>query len=130
MPFVEYPQKILGIKIRKRLGKPCMCGHIIPGWSEMGDDNEFSAQYAQRRPRKGNGLLAPPVYGPQKNFSMRPYWPSQPPSEARNSQQEKFRQAVHSWQALTSEQKNVYNKIAIKQGRRGYNYFISITIKS
>jgi hypothetical protein len=130
MPFVQYPQQILGMKIQKRLGKPCMCGYIIPGWSEMGDDNEFSAQYAQRRHRKGNGKLVPPTYGTPKNFYMRPYWPTQPPSDARNAQQEKLHQAVHSWQALTYSQKQAYNAIAIRYNRRGYNYFISQTIKS
>ncbi len=130
MPFVKYPQQILGMKIQKRLGKPNQCGWIIPGWSEMGDDNEFTGQYAQRRPRKGNGLLSPIVFGTPENFRMRPYWPSQPFSEKRNAQQEKFHQAVHSWQALTKAEEDVYNKIANKYGRRGYNYFISKTIKS
>ena len=39
MPFVEYPQKIMGFTIKKRLGLPNMFGWIIPGWSQFGDDN-------------------------------------------------------------------------------------------
>jgi len=96
----------------------------------LGDDNEFSGQYAQRRHRKGNGYYVPPTYGTPKNFFFRPYWPSQPPSESRDAQQAKLTYAVSLWQGLTSEQKAVYNAIAIKKGRRGYNYFISQTINS
>ena len=130
MPFVEYPQTILGVTIKKRLGLPNMCGWAICGWSECGDDNIFSGLYQQRRPRQGNGLIAPVIFGKQKNFVQRPQWPIQPPSEARDAQQTKFKNALLAWQALTESEKQYYNTYASRLSRRGYDYFMSKTLKS
>lgn len=130
MPYVDWPQKAMGFTIRKRLGTPNMFGWIIPSWSEYGDDNEYSAVYQQRRPRQGNGLDGPIQFGSQKNFMQRPAWPIQPPSAARDAQQAKFSTAISMWQALTDEEKAVYNTIASRRSKRGFDYFMSKTLKS
>lgn len=130
MPFVGYPQQILGLKIRKRLGRPNKCGWAICGWAQCGDTNDFSGVYQQRRPRKGNGLAGLIIFGKQKNFVQKPAWPSQPASAARDAQQAKFKTALLAWQALTNEQKKFYNTYASRISRRGYDYFMSKTLKS
>lgn len=130
MPFIGFPQQILGFKITKRLGLPNMCGWSVCGWSECGDDNDFNGEYQQRRPRIGNGLNEPIIFGKPKNFARRPIWPEQPASEARDAQQTKFKNALLAWQALTESQKQAYNTYASRLSRRGYDYFMSKTLKS
>lgn len=130
MPFVGAFENQLNITIRKRLGLPNKCGWAVPGWSQCGDDNDFTGTYQQRRPRKGNGLLGPVIFGRQKNFVQKPYWPIQPASALRDAQQEKFKTALLAWQALTIEQKNVINTNATRRSKRGYDLFMSQTLKS
>ena len=130
MPFVEFPQRILGFQIKKRLGKPNMCGWSIPGWSECGDDNNFSGVYQARQNRVWNGDGTFTLFGKRKCFQMRPAWPVQPPSVARDAQQAKFKTALLAWQALTDEQKKAYNTIATRRSKRGYDLFMTKTLKS
>lgn len=130
MPFIGVCEKIPAETIRKRLGKPNLFGWIIFGWSEFGDDNPVSGVYQQRRNRKWDGVGGFIIGKVQKNFFQKPAWPVQPPSAARDAQQEKFRTALSAWQALTNEQKLLYNQIARKKQKRGYDYFMSKTLKS
>lgn len=130
MPFIKSFEKIPALIIRKRLGLPNMCGWSIPGWSQCGDDNNYTGVYQQRRPRHFNSVTGKWEFGRQKNFWQMPAWPIQPASVARDAQQAKFVTALEMWQALTSEQKVAYNTIASRRGRRGYDYFMSKTLKS
>ena len=130
MPFVGVGEYVPADTIRKRLGKPNMFGWIIFGWSEFGDDNYASGVYQQRRNRRWNGINGFISEKHPRNFIMKPAWPVQPPSEARDAQQAKFKTALLAWQALTAEQKAYYNTIASRRSRRGYDYFMSITLKS
>jgi hypothetical protein len=130
MPFITAFEKIPAFKITKQLGLPNMCGWAIPGWSECGDDNNYSGVYQARRRRIGNNenwRIGDPK---PLNFFMRPYWPTQPPSALRDAQQDKFKTALLMWQALTSEQKMFYNRIATRRSKRGYDLFMSQTLKS
>lgn len=129
MPFLENKKKIIAMKITKRLGLPNMCGWSICGWSQCGDENEFCGVYQQRRRRKGNGKNEPVKFGSIENFVMLPAWPVQPPSELRDFRQGLFVSVLESWQALTQAEKIVYNKIAEKYNKRGYDYYMSKTIK-
>lgn len=130
MPFIGSFEKIPAHKITKRLGKPNLCGWSICGWSVCGDSNPDSGVYQQRRNRRWNGVGGFIVSEHPRNFIQRPAWPIQPPSEARDVQQAKFKVALQMWQSLTPEQKLYYNAIANKLSRRGYDYFMSITLKS
>lgn len=130
MPFVEYPQQALGFTIKKRLGKPNMFGWIIPGWSEFGDDNIFAGVYQQRRNRVGNGKNKPVQFGSQKNFMQLPAWPPYVLTTRRVTQQEKLKTALLMWQNLTEEEKSVYNKTATRRSKRGFDLFMSKTLKS
>lgn len=130
MPFVEVGQFVPADTIRKRLGKPNQFGWIMFGWSEFGDDNYAAGVYQQRRNRRWNGIDGFISEKHPRNFIMKPAWPVQPPSEARDAQQDKFRTAIGMWQALTTSEKEVYNKIATRRSRRGFDYFMSKTLKS
>ena len=124
MAFVTYPQRVIGFQIRKRLGLPNMFGWIIPGWSQFGDDNEFTGVYQQRYRRLDYWTVGYTPKGKRDNFRMCPAWPIQPASSARDAQQAKFKTALLAWQALTNEQKEVYNTYATKISKRGYDIFM------
>jgi hypothetical protein len=130
MPFVEVGQLTPASVVRKRLGKPNFFGWIRFGWSEFGDDNYASGVYQQRRNRRWNGVDGFISAKHPRNFIMKPAWPVQPASVARDAQQAKFTTALGMWQALTTEQKKYYNTIANRLSRRGYDYFMSKTLKS
>lgn len=130
MPFINWLEKIPAFTIRKRLGKPNQFGWIVFGWSEFGDPCEYSGVYQQRRHRKWNGAGGFIISQQQLNFFQKPAWPVQPASTARDAQQAKFVTALGMWQDLTTAQKKYYNKIASRKSKRGYDYFMSITLKS
>lgn len=130
MPFIGPFEKIPAFTITKRLGLPNKCGWAICGWSQCGDIDDYSGVYQQRRNRQWNGVDGFIIGKVPKNFFMKPAWPSQPPSEARDAQQAKFSTALLMWQALTNEEKQVYNAIADKYSKRGYDIFMSRTLKS
>lgn len=130
MPFVDFPQKAIGIDVRGRLGLPAQCGYIVPGWSEMGDDNDFVGVY-QRRPRRLGTIVGGQVFMQKKeNFWMKPAWPVDPATAAQITQRDKMATAVSMWQALTTEQKKLYNDTATRKSRKGYNLFLAQTLKS
>jgi hypothetical protein len=130
MPFVEVGQYIPADTLRKRMGKPVGFGWIAFGWSEFGDDNYYQGVYQQRRNRRWNGVDGFISEKHPRNFIMKPCWPVQPPSVARDAQQAKFKTALLAWQALTTSEKMAYNKIGTRISRRGYDLFMSKTLKS
>lgn len=130
MPFIKVCEKIPADTLRGRMGKPNQFGWIIFGWSEFGDSCPYSGVYQQRRNRKWDGIGGFIIGGEQKNFFQKPAWPCQPASAARDAQQAKFKTALLAWQSLTKEQKTVYNHIASKKSKRGYDYFMHEQLKS
>lgn len=130
MGYVTWPQKALGFTIKNKLGLPTFFGWLGFGWSLFGDDNEFSGYYQGRYKRLNFFDGVNNKRGRKDNFVMRPYWPTQPPSAARDAQQNKFKTALLMWQSLTNEQKLWYGKNKPSKYRRGYDYFMSKTIKS
>lgn len=58
------------------------------------------------------------------------YVPTNPQTEAQQANRQKIADAVSAWQALTDEQKDVYNKKALGKGISGYNLFIKNYLRS
>jgi hypothetical protein len=111
---VKYPIKNLrSIESRQKIGLPNFLGGIICGWSEMGDDNEISGLY---RVRHYNGKKH------KEKMSFYPYVITH--TEQQDVNRSKFKNAVISWQALTSEQKAIYNKRAVGRHMFGYHLFL------
>jgi len=46
-------------------------------------------------------------------------------TDAQQARREKFAAAVAAWQSLTPEQKEVYNKKAMRKNMSGYNLYLS-----
>lgn len=130
MPFLKPFQGLFSLIQQKRLGRPMLCGWAMCSWSQCGEENPCAGVYQQRYPRLDFWTKGYTPKGRRSNFVMRPCWPSQPPSEARDAQQAKFVTALRMWQALTTQQKKFYNDYATRISKRGYDYFMSKTLKS
>jgi len=100
------------------------------GWSEFGDDNYYQGVYQQRHNREWNGAGGFNMTSGPRNFIMKPYCPVNPKTAAQLVQQAKLVTALEMWQALTAEQKAEYNRIANRKSKRGYDYFMTKTLKS
>lgn len=55
--------------------------------------------------------------------------PKNPRTECQQSVRRTFADAVHSWRQLTKDEKNEYNRNALKKRIRGYNLYISRYMK-
>jgi hypothetical protein len=130
MGFVAPGEKLASLKITKRLGKPTFFGWLTFGWSEFGDDNEMSGVY-QGRPRRKKYIRAgDTISGKRYNFFMKPAWPENTITPARQAVRDKFRDGVNAWKDLTPAEKLVYNIRADKQRRKGFCLFVSEWVKS
>lgn len=130
MGFIGHFEKFPAMTLRKRLGRPVYCGWAWCGWSECGEAGEWLGVYQQRRRRLGTWKWGERIKTKQENFFQAPTWPIQPPSEARDIQQGKFKVALAAWQGLTEEQKAWYRKTANRRSRRGFDYFMTNYLKS
>jgi hypothetical protein len=130
MAWATKEEKMIGFIVKGKIGRPMLCGWAMCGWSQCGEDIEFNGTYQMRRSRIGNGIDKPIVFGKAKICKMMPTWPVQPPSVLRDAQQDKFKTALQMWQNLTIEEKKAYNTYACRLSRRGYDYFMSKTLKS
>ena len=129
-PSVEFSRQFVNLTIRKRLGLPNKCGWAVPGWSQCGDDNDFTGVYQARKKRIGNWhnwRIGDPK---PLTFVMKPTWPTPVYCAANEARRAKLKTALSMWQALTNAEKNVYNDIASRISKRGYDYFMHKTFKS
>ena len=55
--------------------------------------------------------------------------PKNPRTECQQAVRRTFSDAVHSWRRLTKDEKNEYNRKALKKRMRGYNLYISKYMK-
>ena len=129
MAWATKNQKTIGFQVRGRLGRPTLYGWNIYGWSQYGEDIENAGVYQGRISRKGVKFHQP-IKGRHEICFMRPCITPYTTSVKRTIQTDKFKTAFAMWQSLTSEQKVYYNELALRLNRKGYNYFLSITLKS
>lgn len=113
MVVVSPVEKGIGIQVRKKLGKPLEYGERIYGDYEYGDYTDKYGIY-QVRTRTGHQVVV------QEKF----YAPANPQTEAQQANRQKMTNGVAAWQALTPEQKEVYNKRAKYKHFSGYNLFL------
>lgn len=96
-------EKGIGISIRKKLG-----------YAEAEDPKDIYGIYRVRH-RWGKVI--------QEKLPF--YVPTNPQTGPQQANRQKMTDAVAGWQALTDEQKAVYNKNAIGKEMSGYNLFLS-----
>ncbi len=98
-----------GFSIRKRLGKPNSLGEMWLGWSELGDDDPFAGVYQKRRRRTGQ------IY-----VKMKHAWPDCGHTVRQAEMRSIFADGVTAWHALTTLQKQAYNKRKYPTGQSGF----------
>jgi len=103
MAILGWPQGILKFKIKGKLGRP-----DIPDTLGI-----WGIYRVWRR------------WGKEQCFKEKFYVPYNPRTEPQQANRMKFASAVAAWQALTPEQKELYNKKAANLNMSGYNLFIS-----
>jgi len=130
MPIIEPAKVIYSISVWKRFGLPNGLGQVIPGWSKLGDDCEIMAVY-QRRQKRGNyWTKTNKIKNGRIHCSMNYSIPHNPKTLAQIEVRTKFAEAVSNWQALTNNEKSVYNKVAIGSHMAGYNLYIKNWLNS
>jgi len=113
-----------GIELRKGFGRPVYeddggiygstsYGRGIFAFGEAVPESPYHGIYQMRRCKEGRI----PV-------QMKFYRPTNPRTEIQQANRTKMANAVLAWQALTPEQKEVYNKLAQGKQLHGYNLFL------
>jgi hypothetical protein len=124
MAWKKKTEGLISIIQQGRVCRPTLCGQAICGWSECGEDFEMGGVYEMRRKRSGIWKWGNGQFGKASVCVKAHYWPNNPKTENQVICQDKFALAVSAWQALTSEQKLVYNQRAKGRVLSGYNLFI------
>lgn len=130
MPIISPFKEFYSAAVQKRYGRPNSCAEAVCGWSQCGDDDERAAVY-QKRHRRADFWR--PGYTPKKGIGFckeRYYYGHNPQTLSQQFNRNRFGDAVRAWQMLTNEEKSVYNKIAVKLSKSGYNLFIASWLKS
>ena len=113
MALVDFPDRLISMTARKRVGLPNRYGWIIYGWAQYGVDDDNAGVY-QVRPTKTKRV----------HVKMRFCWPINRQTEPQQLNRGKFALAVEAWQALSAEQKAVYNQRAVPLHFFGYHLFL------
>lgn len=141
MSKVEHAEALVSVRPKRKFGLRYFCGCAVCGESACGDsglfgwlygcgiglcgdlscgsDDELTGIY---QTRQFNGH----VYNERMGF----YWPRYTRTDGQGTLRDKFAAAITAWQALTSQQKQVYNTDAIGKKMSGYNLFISNYLKN
>lgn len=98
----------------KRFGIPNQYGQIIYGISKYGEVNDFAGIYQTRHGKKSGKFVVREVF----------YAPKSQIQPNKVITQGIFRNAVIAWQALTTEQKEIYRARVKRLDMSGYNLFL------
>jgi hypothetical protein len=114
VPIVQNPfLRLLSGIARQKFGLPNSLGEMFLGWTELGDDNQFS------------GIYSSVVVDGIRHQRFFPFYDYTITSTALQiAQRTKFLNAIVAWQALGSTEKALYKDKAIGRHMSGYNLFI------
>lgn len=118
------------LSARKKQARSAGYGFAVYGASQYGVA-KFNGGIYRRATRGYNQYTGPPGRGArQYHVLCRTYRPTNPQTVLQQAQRAKMIDAVSEWQGLTTEQKENYNRKASRNGRTGYNFFISGYLKN
>lgn len=130
MPIIDPFDDFYSLGIQRRFTRPVEFGQLVCGWSQFGDEDYRFGVY-QKRVRRGNfwtnSLKIKKGFGYCK---MKYYMTANPKTVSQQANRNKFGDAVRAWQNLTDDQKSVYNKLATRENKSGFNIFIAEWVKS
>jgi len=135
MASVLNVEKLLSVLPRKRFGKYNQLGMVNLGFSDLGDSDIYFIRKPLGICTLGNcelgdsilfsGFFRSRMFKYKRSYErLRYYIPKNPRYIPQQANRQKMADAVAAWQALTSEQKALYNKNAIGKRFSGYNLFI------
>lgn len=127
---IDRRRSFLSLGISGRTGFPNEYGFNDLGKSEFGEANPLGGTY-----RRGYTGYNSHGYNPERPkkrifIQMRDTTPGNPRTDVQQAHRAKLATAVANWAAFTPLEKGVWDTKAAKEGRRGYNYYISWYIKS
>ena len=119
MVVVNIKKMALAFEMRGKFTKTDYVNPKKP-YQSAGAFPDLQSGVYQMRPRKKGKICV------REKF----YQPSNQSQPAKVARQNVFREAVHGWQLLTTEQKEFYNKSSYGKRYFGYNLFIKKYLKS
>ena len=141
MPEVKGLDKLLSFQPRGRVGKPRFYGRAIYGNSEYGAGDiclfltEYGSSIYGVSPY-GNLIQLSGIYQRVGAYGKFKLWlkdyltTKNPRTEPQQTNRAKITSGVLAWQALTAEQKAVYNQKALGKHMSGYNVFLKEFLSS
>ena len=135
MVLVEFKERLNSADTRKRLGKPTFYGEKMNGNCYYGQEplkvteDEYGAIYFGSRfygdSRTYEGIYQTRHYkGGKYTVQEKFYSPTETLARTSDPNRITFRNAVLAWQALTLEEKKVYNIKSYGKNMSGYNLFL------
>ena len=124
MVVVDFPDKLISMEARKKLGIPNQYGYIVYGIARYGEKNDYAGIYQVRH--TPYGIFPPTKKVPPGRFivRMRHYVPTETALRIANPRRGIFANAVHAWQALDASQKEVFRIKSKSKHMTGYNVFL------
>ena len=124
MPEIEGIEKGISMSVGKRLGRHREFGRGMFGFSIFGEGEEYIESSGGKKIYLSGIFRRDNVTGEVKYYREPYYIPKNPRTETQQANRQKMTDGVQAWQALTDEQKAVYNKNAIGKRMSGYNLFL------
>lgn len=130
MALEQTKDKLLSLDARGKFGMNCEFGLIMPGGSLFGDEPPLIPSF-YGAPIPTSGVFQHRHKGSKIGvFLLRHFIPKNPRTEEQQANRQKYADGIVSWQGLTTEQKQVYNKRSQGKKMSGYNLFLREYLKS
>lgn len=124
MAIIKTTEGCLSLVQRGKIGDNAMYGKSQFGVSLYGLSFLKAGIYQMRKIHAGEAMAYRKWKYKKSPILMKIYRPTYRRTEAQATRRDLFASAVQQWQNLTTEQKSVYNKKAIRKSKTGYNIFI------
>jgi hypothetical protein len=140
MKSKDFTDRLYSIETRNRFGLPNGLGFITCGVSALGDDNPMAGIY-QRRKRSmyvvdyvdGNGYVHYKKRSDTETNELicrlRHYVPTNPRTEIQQNWRAYFTTVLRTWQALSPDEKKIWNEFKYPAHMTGWNRFASYHLK-
>jgi hypothetical protein len=123
-------ESLLSLSARKRVGQISVYGRKIYGLSRYGQE-ESKIRIEEDDPIILSGIFRERIIFGKRYRERLPYYvPKNPQTESQQANRQKIADGVLAWQALTDNEKSVYNKKTIGRKLSGYNLFLKEYLKS